>query len=452
MLLHLAGAIDVAGQGLVRSLQLAMGLGILASVFLLAARLAGVIAGVTAFVLLALYAPVSFQETKLLDTTLGLFTSMSALLLLERNLRTRTATGAHFAGGVCFGIAALARPVNLLIALAFAPVVMRQGKASACVFLVGVGAALAPITLYNFRGSGDVVLINYSEGHSLLVGNNPNAHGMYNLPPGYPDGVLNERAVEQQIAAQRLGRRASPNEQRGVSMSDALEYMMQHPGELPRLLGDKLRFATTAYEVDDNYSIHRERERLGLLRPHVVPFALLLALALPAFLLNTWRRRWLPALPLLTTLASLLVFYTNIRYRLPAAPLLAVAAGVTLSQIRHATRARQLAALVVAGACFSVSTWMPLPYPRAELERSSQQFDVILDLHAAGTLLPRGESRAAAGALSDAWRNGEARALVEAWIEAALADLSASERAAFLAEFRDAAETDPQLRAVLDGT
>jgi len=450
LLLHLADATHAAGQALVRGLQLVMGLGLLACCYLLATRLAGVVAGVVAFVLLALYAPVTFQETKLLDTTLGLFLSMMALLLLERARRVRAGRGQLFACGVCFGLAALARPANLLLALALLPFVMRSGRARGVAFLVGVVATLAPVTLFNYRGSGDVVPINYSEGYSFLVGNNPNAHGMFNLPPGFPDGVLNEREVERQIAARELGHEPSPNEERNVSLGHGLDFLTHHPARLPRLVGEKLRFAFASYELDDNYSLRRERVRLGLLQMHVVPFALLLALGLPAFLLTGWRRRWLLAAPLLTTLASLIVFYTNTRYRLPAAPLLAVAAGVTVSRFRDAPRARELAALAVGGACFAASTWMPLPHPRAELERASRQFDVVLDLHAAGTLLSRDEPRAAAAPLEDAWASGEAHAFVEAWLRTALAELDARERDVLVGELSAAAGRDPRLRALLD--
>jgi 4-amino-4-deoxy-L-arabinose transferase-like glycosyltransferase len=371
----------------VRVLQLLLGLGILACIFGMARARGGSWAGAIAFGLALFYAPLTFHETKLLDTTLALFLVVAACALFDAYLR-RPGGALAFLTGILLGLASLSRAANLVLVLAAAAVLLfRREKRDSLVLLGAAALTVLPVSLHNLRASGEFIPVNYSEGHTFLVGNNPNSRGIYSLPPGYSDGVLNERVQEEALARRALGRDPTPAEQRNLSYAEGLRFLAEHPGRVPALLFDKLRFALSPVEISDNYSLPRERKKLGLLTCFVIPFPLVLALGL--FGLAAGRLRPAPPviLPLCVTAALLLIFYVTARYRLPLVPFLAVSAGTGLSGLMHrdarppAWRIKLGAALVILLLILLAAT--KLPYSKEEIRAAEETFQTFLDFHAA---------------------------------------------------------------------
>ncbi len=439
LLAQLGAQVEGAGRQAVRWGQLGLGLGILTLVFLWAQSLAasrsgrGHLAGTLAFLALLFYAPMSFQETKLLDSLLGLFLALLSCFLLWRAERAALGRNALLGIGVLFGLAGLARTANLLLVPAFALVLFAQGRRGpAAALLLGCVLAITPVGLHNVRACGELLPINYSEGHTFLVGNNENSRGIYTLPPGYPDGVLNERLVEQGMARQALGHLPSPAEQRDHSYATGWHYLSTHPARIPGLLFDKLRFALSSYEVDDNYSLHRERQRFGLLRWAWLPFTALLALGLAFFVERDFPDKRFLAIPLAFNAGLLLVFYVNARYRLPLAPFLAIGGGVFLAgrfRSQNTSPLRRAATVLMLLAPFAFTTLAGLPYTQHELRESEQFFDIVLDLHAANTRIQHGDVEQAAAILARGIQTHPSSPDLAAALPRLLAQLPAAERA-----------------------
>ncbi|MFG0316856.1 MAG: hypothetical protein ACF8XB_06260 [Planctomycetota bacterium JB042] len=444
-----------AGAARFRRLQLVLGLVTLASVFLLAHARAGAAAGFAAGLLLLGYAPFAFHQTKLLDTLPSLALTAASFVLLDRMARRGGGVGLGLAAGLLLGVSALARAANLvfLVLVAFLP----RGRATwpgRAAILVGAIVPVAATAVRNHEASGDWIPVNYSEGHTFLVGNHPGARGIYDLPPGYPDGVGNEREVERALARAHLGRDPSPAEQRDHSYRTALGFLKADPGAAVRREIDKLRFAVDAYPVNDNHSLHRERERFGLLPGRFVPFPLLLVLGLAGLFARSSRPRGPLALPIVVTSVLLLAFYVTERYRLPAAPFLAAAGGVGLARLFDPGEGRRVltGVALVGGAWLLFTGLRPLPYPPAILRQNEQLFDLSLDLYAARALARDGDVAAAGRTL--------ARSVVDhprdprqAELEAALLDLlhgrSDDEVAEIAAAVRSAAPGAARLEALL---
>lgn len=437
-LLSALGAYDPSTWPLLRRLQAVLGVASVALVFLLALRLHGLGAAILSCLLLALYAPFTFAESKILDTTLGLSLMLGALALIPTQDIADLKPGRALAAGLCLGIASLARPVNLLLLTAL--VVMLAAKrrqVASTSLLVGAALAILPVTLHNKSISGDYILINYSGGHTFWTGNNENARGMYAPPPGFPEGVLNERSYEQQLAAQALGRPASPAEQRNYSYRQGLKFLLENSIRLPMLGLNKLRFAVSNYEVSDNYLLPRER-RKGLLRVCIVPFAALLALAVAAHLSSSRRRAWLPSLGVCAAFVVLLVVYTTSRYRLPATPFLAITAGASVTVIRGATWSQRARFALVASIVFGISLFMPLPESKEDLRQSENYFDTMLDLHATELLLRQQRTLEAADSFAEAIHRTEDDSSLLQLEQTLLSALPPDQRAEFSAALEEA--------------
>lgn len=137
------------------------------------------------------------------------------------------------------------------------------------------------------------------------------------------------------------------------------------------LLGMKLLRFLGSYEHSPEYNLYVEREDVPILSLPFVPFALLVALAIPALTrglrgaaraggsapLNA--AAWLLLLALFVSLLTVLVFFVSSRYRLPSVPTLAAFAGSTLVEFAGAIRARRLPQvyrnLAVIGLVFSLA-------------------------------------------------------------------------------------------------
>lgn len=382
-------------------LQLYLGLATLALIYLMARSRAGDAAGTIAFLLFMLYAPATFYESKLLDITVSLFLLVAACASLDRLLRSESRGLAAFTG-IVLGLASLCRTANLLLVpVAFFYLLFKGKKAAQGWFLLG-GAVVTvlPATVHNLAAVGEFIPVNYSEGHTFLVGNNPNSRGIYNLPPGYPDGVLNERLVEREMAGRRLGREPTPKEQRDFSYREGIRYLSGDAVRIPLLVLAKLRFSLSSYEVSDNYSLPREQERFGLLKLFPLPFTILLVLGVFGLALGS-KRSGLPVLmPVAVTFLLLLAFYVTCRYRLPLVPFLCIGGGVGIvSMVRptlHPDHRRFALGVVLVIAIVLYLAFTDLPYEREELALSEAQFDVVLDMHAARTALENGDRESAA--------------------------------------------------------
>ena len=444
-----------AGAANLRALQLILGALTAAFVFGLAAARAGVLAGLLAAALWLAYAPVAFFQTKLLDSTVSLFLTTAAFVVADRLLRRGGGVALGALTGVLFGIASCARAANLvflLIAFArFEGTDQRSARRARVALVLGALLPVLGVTARNAAVSGDAIPINYSEGHTFLVGNNPKARGMYNLPPGYPDGVGHERATERHRAQAALGRAPSPAEQRDHSYREGLRYLRESGGHVVGLWLDKLRFAVSSLTLSDNYSMWRERERFGLLAGRSLTFPMLLALGLAGLFLAGARPRVVLALPVAVTMGLLLVFYVSERYRLPAAPFLAAAGGVALAALFDGATRRRAAIAVAVGAAslFAFAHARALPFAEADLHRSERFFDVVLDLHAGRSLAEQGDLAAAARSMARSISDHPGLTDAEAEFLALLHGRTEGEVASIAVVAREVAPGHPRIEAML---
>jgi len=405
ILVHLLGANSPEGLQNLRIIQMILNLFVLTITFMMARARKGDLAGAIAFLLLLFYAPLTFQETKLLDTTLALFLLLASCFAFDRLLRNNDTFFALIVG-LLLGLASISRAANIVLVLAVLGILVYKNrfKESLAVLCASMMIIL-PVSVHNIISCGEFIPINYSEGHTFLVGNNPNSMGIYNLPPGYPDGVLNERLIEKQIARMALGKQPSPSEQRDFSYSEGIRYLKEAPERIPKLLFAKLRFAMSSYETPDNYSLTREKDRFQLLKPFVVPFLALLLLGIFGAVVSRFRPISPIITPIVVTFSLLLIFYVTSRYRLALAPFLSILAGTGVASLVEKkprfSKLRLALGLFITALISIFMIFTDTAYTDKELRQAENSFDVVLDLHAASCAFNSNDHLTAASILAE---------------------------------------------------
>lgn len=364
--------LGLMGRGLLLGLQLVAGIGTVILAALAARRHGGPRAGFFAAAALALCATPVVYQVKLVPVTLATaFGMLGTVLVLAAAGRRQPEAGRRRANwwrwmlaGLCFGAAALLMPQLLLAAvIAAAGLVAFRPRRPSAALLVLAGAALAvvPVTVRNAVAGRDVVLLSHSGGFNFYIGNNPDASGLIGRPPEMaefrPEGrelvtIPDQQEFQHRYAEHASGRRLK---QSGISRfwtRRGLAWMASNPGRAGLLWLRKLLLSLTGYEFSDSYYPVIERNWFWPLRAMVMPLAVLLGLAAAGAVV---RRRSgpdeAPGWPLfvvpLAVMVTLVVFFVNARFRLPAVPMLAVLAGVALDRGLAAGNRRRLTGLAV---------------------------------------------------------------------------------------------------------
>ena len=187
-------------------------------------------------------------------------------------------------------------------------------------------------------------------------------------------------SVSEQQEFQRLRRtadRAQPESVAGLGILDPTqpEPHLRPTGKATALLLRKFWLTLTSFEFANSYYRELERRLALPLRTAFLPWALLLGLSLAGLVLTWSRRRVLLPVYVLPAaiLLSLLVFFVNSRYRLPAIPMLCVLAGLGIDAALIKGRRAWVALLAVA-VPVSVLSGVALRMAFAETIRFDQGF------------------------------------------------------------------------------
>jgi tetratricopeptide (TPR) repeat protein/4-amino-4-deoxy-L-arabinose transferase-like glycosyltransferase len=384
-------------------IQIGLGMATLGLSALLASRLGGRRAAVATLGLLVLYGPMLAIESKILGTTLGLFLHVASLWLLLRSIEDpRPRRG--WAAGIVLGLSALVRPLWCVYAVLF-PVLFaarpwdpRSWLRRWLPFGLGVLVVLGPVLLRNRLVGGDWVPISANGGMTLFQGNNiENRTGLITLISRLrvSGSAENQQAVETRVAEELTGRRLRPSQTSGFWARQAIEFATTRPGEWLRLEGRKLYRYVSSFEFGDTDSYALERERILPLRWTLLPFNLLLGLALLGI---GWTAGAGPARR--AALASAwvgflgcLVFYVSSRYRMEAVPALGVLGGGGIAALLRSARPPLPRRLLFGGLAVLVAAagFLP-PGPPAVAQKSAGY------LHEGNALEAQGRLEEARGA------------------------------------------------------
>lgn len=358
----------------VYAVQMLLGLANLLLTYLLGRRLFGDVSGLAAMVLLALYAPIAYLESKLLTETLAVTLNLASLLLLISAV-SKPSKMRFLIAGVFLGLSAVCRPVAILtigfvlvwLVLLRSPKGRGLGGRHLAVLIAGIALTILPVTARNLIVGRDFALISTNGGIVFAQGNNPRADGVFAIVPGFTGSIMNQQDQEIEIARKAFGHPVTPSEASGFWFRVGLNFIREQPGEFLGLLARKALWSVHNREAECSYNVYLERTLVPTLRWLFLPFSVLAGMALFGLVVSRRERRspetGLLRLYVASVFLSLVIFTIHSRFRVPAAPALAVFAGFGIVTLAQSTRMR---GLVLAAACliaFPLISLVPYPVP-----------------------------------------------------------------------------------------
>jgi len=352
------------GEGLLapRIVQLVIGLLTVALIYLAALRLVegqrkgklpGEATAIIAAAMATLSAPFILYEGILIATTFEVFFMTAAFLLalaLDEDARgvRPLALGARrisprlsslLLGGLC-GAGALGRPNLFLLLIASLPLWLflrnrheRRGFMLAACCLAGAALFLAPPILYNAARTGRFVPVTAHGGINFYIGNRAGSEGVFRPLDEVRANVRGTVEDARAKAEAETGRRMTAGEASDYYTRRALDDIKRDPAAWIRLLGRKLMLFFNGTSIPDMPNVYFYEQSCGVLKLLFMPFGFIAPLALCGFVVlsRSGRNRGIVVLFLGCALASVLLFFVNERYRLPAVPILILLAAVSLA-------------------------------------------------------------------------------------------------------------------------
>ena len=317
-----------------RLIQSAIGAVNCVMVALIGKRLFGGRAGLLAGCIAALYGPFIHFEGELLRPVLIIFLGLSMILCILSWSEDRPIWAAI--AGLFMGLSAITRE-NILIVL---PVIVfylwmssKKSRWHAPVLFIALTIIpIIPVTVNNYKKSGDLVPVSTQGGMNFYIGNSAHSDRLTGLQPGIEWKKMAFSPREE------LGPDPQPSEFQSWFIKKALKDISQSPTGWIGKLVKKLYLVFYGEELTPNSNLDLYRERSFLLRiliskygPLFIPFGLLF----PFFVLGigakgATRDKWLLIGFIIAYSLSLMLFHVRARYRVPIVPLMIpfAAAGI----------------------------------------------------------------------------------------------------------------------------
>lgn len=263
------------------------------------------------------------------------------------NVRSASVWRPWLAMGVLIGVTAtLVATILILLPLALFAIVRRVaadrplqerilcGSAAAVILAAGVLVGCSPVLIHNrFIADDRAWTLTAHSGLNFYMGNNGRATGYPKIPAGLSasqEGLLRDSIT---LAEKEVGHPLKRIEVSKHWSEKGNAWIRENRGAWWRLMGTKFGNFWNAYQYDD-VSIIKLLQVQGVLPPGL-RFGFIAALGLPGLIYGAWRfprARWVAAAVVLHMAAVMPVFITE-RYRLCAAPGLAVFASYGLWQL-----------------------------------------------------------------------------------------------------------------------
>jgi tetratricopeptide (TPR) repeat protein len=355
----------IAGRSLlvVRIVQVLIGSASCVLLALAGVRLFSRRVGLTAGVMLALYAPAIFFDGLLQKSTLDVFFICLSLWLISRTMNAKAATSAKISlekdslrssrsprssllwlGCAMGGLALTRENAIVLIAVVAVWSALASSWKAAAVFLAGVALVLAPVVVRNAYVGGGFYVTTSQAGPNFYIGNNPRADGTYQSLRYGRGAPEYERQDATELAEHALGRTLTPAEVSSYWSGRAFDFIASQPIAWLELTMRKVALLVNAAEAVDTESqaSHAEWSLPLRILGVIGHFGLLVPLAWFGVIVTwSWRSRlWLLYAMTAAYAASVVAFYVFARYRFPLVPLLMLFGAAGLAALPDIVRMR----------------------------------------------------------------------------------------------------------------
>jgi 4-amino-4-deoxy-L-arabinose transferase-like glycosyltransferase len=286
----------------------------------------------------ALYPYLVYFGNWLISEALYLLLLALALWVMARQQRRSSQRG--LAGlGVLFGLAILAKPAAIfmlplvvcwaLVAPPDAPLPARLGRAS--LVLLVTALVVSPWTVRNYRAFDAFIPVSTNGGYTFYGANNAQAFGGHR--EGFPPPLPGLSDPEAQDEYYRRG----------------LEWIAEHPADFARLALSKLARLFSPLSVASWETDYPLPTALDCLVRGLYGAFLITAFGGALLGLRRWRALFPFYIPILSVLASAVVFYGDTRYTLPMVPSLLIFAALAVSSASERLRLPEVGNALAAG-------------------------------------------------------------------------------------------------------
>jgi tetratricopeptide (TPR) repeat protein len=372
-----------AGLTAPRIVQFALGLFTIALVYAAGARLvegprkgkpSAAVTAIAAAAMALFYRQFVLYEGTIIATALEVFLVAASFMLAlaldedmrgERPIRIRTRRIPPWVSGLflgaLLGAGALGRPNFFLLLVAAVPVWIflrnlrkRRGLIPALSCLAGAALFLAPPIVYSAALSGRIVPVSAHGGINFYIGNRPGSPGVFQ-PPADMRADMRGMIEDAKLKAEaETGRAMTQPEVSGYYLRKAFGEIERDPARWFGLVGKKLLIFFNGVEVPDVPNVIFYEKSCPVLAVLFLPFAVIAPLGVCGFvvLFRSGRNRSVVSLFLGCAILSVLLFFVNARYRLPAVPILILLAAFFVAwAAREISRRRfRFAAIMIAAA------------------------------------------------------------------------------------------------------
>lgn len=243
----------------------------------------------------------------------------------------------------------------------------RQRNAAALALcLAGLAIATAPFAARNYRASGEFVLTTAQSGSALYMGNRLENPDPYFRPVPFAFSAPQEQLVQMTVeASRRAGRKLTAKEASAFWRDDVLRQAGADPAGMAGKIGRKALVLFNRFEACDHYDIDFMGRHAGFFRIPLPSFWMVMPFAMAGFLTTCFASRRHFALAALAAAygATLVLFYTSGRFRLPLLVVLIPFAAAGILDIVDLYRARSWPRLALRGAIVAallVLAFLPL--------------------------------------------------------------------------------------------
>jgi len=391
-----------------RLLNLAADIITIVMVFRLAERIGGIKAARIAGLLYVATGAAVYFSGEVLMASVAAALTVALVYALSAVWNHPSLFRAGLSGGL-LALAALCRP-NILLLLPLSAAVMARrvhltspvkhsALSTAGVHIMAAALVLAPVTIANWRASGNLVTISTQGGGNFYIGNARGATGWASSLPGV--GAAWTENDARRIAEIDAGRELTPVETSRQLWRMGWREIAADPAGWMRSLLKKTLLLLNVREVGNNRPLTLATEASLLLK---LLFAISLGSMLPLTILGViygFRRPETRAAIMFGVVfsGSLLLFFVNSRYRMPLVPLTAMMSGVGLAHLTGSWRDRRRLlrdlTVVVLGVMVAFPGWVGGDFTRPAqahfvagnaLMRIGRQGEALTHYHAAAAI------------------------------------------------------------------
>jgi 4-amino-4-deoxy-L-arabinose transferase-like glycosyltransferase len=189
----------------------------------------------------------------------------------------------------------------------------------AAAYVVGISVAVSPFVIRNYAVAGKFSLTTTQSGFNLFLGNNINNPDPYYRPASFATSSPFEQGIQFTIeASKRVGKKLTSQEASDYWTAETIKQAVSNPAVFAGKVGQKILVLVNSFEACDHYDIEFVSNFAKFFKIPFPGFWIIFPLSMLG-MLTGWRNRKTKALitVLLFYSATLVIFFTNGRYRLP---------------------------------------------------------------------------------------------------------------------------------------